>query len=47
MSSSAYLQKPSPTLMNAHAAAVMLQSFLDALRDSGIDWPEQVIAIAE
>lgn len=33
--------------MDAHAAAVMLQSFLDALRDYGAGWPEQVMALVE
>ncbi|MBI5931265.1 MAG: Holliday junction resolvase RuvX [Chloroflexi bacterium] len=36
-----------PERIDAHAAAVMLQSFLDALRDYGADWPEQVMAIEE
>ncbi len=36
-----------PDRIDAHAAAVMLQSFLDALRDYGVDWPEQVEAIEE
>lgn len=36
-----------PERIDAHAAAVMLQSFLDALRDYGAEWPEQVEAIEE
>jgi putative Holliday junction resolvase len=34
--------KPIPDRLDAVAAAVILQSFLDALRDEGIDWPEPV-----
>jgi putative Holliday junction resolvase len=34
--------KPRPDRIDAVAAAVTLQSFLDALRDEGIDWPAPV-----
>lgn len=36
-----------PERIDAHAAAVMLQDFLDALRDYGAAWPEQVAAIED
>lgn len=36
-----------PERIDAHAAAVTLQSFLDALRDYGAEWPEKVEAIEE
>ena len=34
--------KPRPDRIDAIAAAVILQSFLDTLRDEGIDWPVPV-----
>ncbi len=34
--------KPRPDRIDAVAAAVILQSFLDTLRDKGIDWPAPV-----
>jgi putative Holliday junction resolvase len=34
--------KPRPDRIDAVAAAVILQSFLDALRDEGINWPDPV-----
>jgi putative Holliday junction resolvase len=34
--------KPRPDRIDAVAAAIILQSFLDALRDEGIDWPAPV-----
>jgi putative Holliday junction resolvase len=34
--------KPLPDRIDAVAAAVILQSFLDTLRDEGIDWPAPV-----
>ena len=34
--------RPIPERLDAVAAAVILQSFLDTLRDEGIDWPEPV-----
>ncbi len=39
--------RPVPRREDAVAAAVILQSFLDALRDEGIPWPEPVAPAAE
>jgi putative Holliday junction resolvase len=39
--------KPIPARIDAVAAAVILQSFLDSLRDEGIAWPEVVLPIVE
>jgi len=39
--------RPVPRREDAVAAAVILQSFLDALRDEGFPWPEQVAPAPE
>jgi len=36
-----------PARVDAVAAAVILQSFLDALRDEGVPWPEPVAPASE